>query len=208
MQSLADSRVIAIFRRERYGDPLPLVDALASGGLSAVEFTFTGSDAAGAIVRTKRAFPRMTVGAGTVLTERELHAALEAGADFIASPSLDIELVRAGARRTLMLPGVLTPTEITAGIRAGAPALKLFPAGRFGPNYVREMAVLFPGVPLIPSGGIGLSDAKAYLAAGAAAVGIGSSLTGGPEDDVDLKRLTERAATLATSCGSTPLDLG
>ncbi|MEA2331452.1 MAG: 2-dehydro-3-deoxyphosphogluconate aldolase / (4S)-4-hydroxy-2-oxoglutarate aldolase [Thermoleophilaceae bacterium] len=194
---LAGSRFVAVLRRRRYDDAAALVEALAGAGVTAVEFTFTGSDAAAAIAATKAAHPELAVGAGTVTSVDDLERAIAAGADFVAAPGFDPDVFARGQARTTMVPGALTPTEVMRCAKAGARLVKIFPAARFGPSYLRELTVLLPGVSFMPTGGIGIDDASDYLAAGAVAVGVGSALTGGIDDVPDLGVITARARRLS-----------
>jgi 2-dehydro-3-deoxyphosphogluconate aldolase/(4S)-4-hydroxy-2-oxoglutarate aldolase len=120
------------------------------------------------------------VGAGTVVRPEQMEAAGRAGADFAVAPILDVELVRASIASGLpFIPGALTPTEIAAAWAAGATFVKLFPASSVGPSHVRELRGPMPDVALIPTGGVDGSTARAFLEAGAAAVGIGGAIVDG-----------------------------
>jgi 2-dehydro-3-deoxyphosphogluconate aldolase/(4S)-4-hydroxy-2-oxoglutarate aldolase len=117
------------------------------------------------------------VGAGTVLSRDQLAAARRTGADFAVAPIVDPALVReATAAGMPFVPGALTPTEIATAWSAGATFVKLFPATAVGPAFVRELRGPMPDVELIPTGGVDAESARAFLDAGAAAVGIGSAI--------------------------------
>lgn len=176
-------RLIVVLRR--VAPPaalLDLVGELADAGARAFEITFDAPAAAAdlAAVRNRlaaRADGPFLVGAGTVLSADQLAAARRVGADFAVSPLFDPELLAvAVAEEFPFVPGAFTPTEITAAWRAGATFVKLFPASAVGPGFVRELRGPLPETRLIPTGGIDATNADAFLAAGAAAVGIGGAI--------------------------------
>lgn len=174
-------RLIVVLRRVAPRDRLlALVDELAEAGARIFEITFDAPEAAGDLVvlRERLAVHRTClVGAGTVLNPDLLRAATEAGADFAVSPVLDATLTSAAVHEGMpFIPGALTPTEIAAAWAAGATFVKLFPASAAGPALVRELHGPMPDVALIPTGGVDLANARAFLDAGAAAVGIGSAI--------------------------------
>ena len=179
-------RLIVVLRRVAPQSALlSLVAELADAGVRAFEVTFDSSSAAAdlAAVRarlTARADGPFLVGAGTVLRRHDLEAARRAQADFAVSPLLDTSLVSTAVNEGLpFIPGAFTPTEIAAAWGAGAPFVKLFPASAVGPTFVRELRGPMPDAQLIPTGGIDASNARAFLDAGAIAVGIGGAITGG-----------------------------
>lgn len=136
------------------------------------------------------------LGAGTVLSADDARAAHLAGADFVVTPALGEGV---GAARALGLPvlaGVMTPTDVLTARRMGATALKIFPAEQAGgPGYLRALRGPFPTLPFVPVGGVDADAARAYLAAGATAVGVGSPLLGDAADGGDLAALRTRART-------------
>lgn len=174
-------RLIAVLRRVKPRDALlRLVDELADAGVRTFEITLDAPEGADdlAAVRAHLAGRDCLVGAGTVLRPEQLDAARRAGADFVVSPLLDVGLVRAALDGALpFVPGAMTPTEAATAWAAGATFVKLFPASAVGPSFVRELRGPLPEVQLIPTGGIDATNAGAFLAAGAAAVGIGSAIT-------------------------------
>lgn len=172
--------VVAILRGDPGSGLLAAVDALAAGGVRAIEVSLTSPGATALIARAAaHAPPGMVVGAGTVLTVpqvREVHAS---GATFLVSPVVDAEVIGAALDLGLApIPGAFTPTEVRAALRAGAPAVKLFPADVLGPRFVKGLLAPMPGVRLVPTGGVSLELARAFAAAGAWAVGVGSPLLG------------------------------
>lgn len=183
-------RLIVVLRRvEPRERLLSLVAELADAGVRAFEITMDGRLAADdlAAVRSHlgtREDGPFLVGAGTILRRAQLDAARGAGADFGVSPLLDRDLLAAAIAEGLpFIPGAMTPTEIAAAWDAGATFVKLFPAAAVGPSFVRELRGPLPDVPLVPTGGVDASNARAFLDAGAAAVGIGGAIVRAGTDE-------------------------
>lgn len=190
---LRRERLVAVIRRETEDQALRAAMVLIEHGVRIVEITFTTPGAAAVIGRLRRDHDReILVGAGTVTDGEQLRAAHAAGANFAVSPGWSYDLVRAAADIGMpYVPGVLTPTEMQQAVTSRVRLTKLFPADLVGPGYVREVAAVFPGLELMPTGGIDASNAAAWISAGAIAVGIGGGLgaassTG--EDSADLRR--------------------
>ena len=187
IQIVKQSRVIAILRNIALKQAMTLVGALVDGGVRAVEITLDGRDAFDTIQRIREVYgDRILLGAGTVMTQEQMRSALCAGVDLLFCPHLDEDLVRlAAAEGKLMIPGVMTPTEIVRAKKAGARVLKLFPARALGPDYIKDVSGPVSDVSFIPTGGISPGNAAEYLQAGALAVGMGGSLVspGDAEDD-------------------------
>lgn len=174
-----------------------IADALVGGGVRAFELTLNDPEdqALRSIEAAARAGPGLGIGigAGTVLTIEAAARAVDAGAAFLVMPHLDAELVRWAADRGIpAMPGCATPTEILTAWRAGAAAMKVFPASSLGPSFLRECRGPFPGLPLLPTGGITVDNAAAFIAAGAIGVGMGSWLIG----DTAPTGVRERAAQI------------
>ncbi|SFU78292.1 bifunctional 4-hydroxy-2-oxoglutarate aldolase/2-dehydro-3-deoxy-phosphogluconate aldolase [Alicyclobacillus macrosporangiidus] len=178
LERLCEGGVVAIFRRVDRQHIQPLVEAVVKGGVRAVELT-VDSDGAYETIRAIRdaAGADLLVGAGTLMEPEQVDRAVEAGADFLLSPHLDVALLaRADRLGAPFIPGVTTPTEIVQARRAGAQVLKLFPAGPLGPAYLKDLLGPFRGVAFLPTGGITPDNAPDYIRAGAPAVGMGSAL--------------------------------
>jgi 2-dehydro-3-deoxyphosphogluconate aldolase/(4S)-4-hydroxy-2-oxoglutarate aldolase len=141
-----------------------LAKALFAGGVDVIEITFRTDAAPDAIAAIVREVPEMTVGAGTVLTLDQLELAERSGAGFIVSPGLDKKLVRAAQSKGLaVIPGAVTPTEITAALDLGLSAVKFFPASVYGgAAALKALAAPFAGVRFVPTGGIDGSNAREY----------------------------------------------
>jgi 2-dehydro-3-deoxyphosphogluconate aldolase/(4S)-4-hydroxy-2-oxoglutarate aldolase len=197
LERLAEVPVVAILRAEDAGRFLEVGRVLYEGGVRAIEVTLTSVGALDAFARLREELPGdALLGVGTVRSAGDAEAALAAGAGYLVAPDFRPEMVAFAVARGLpVVPGALTPTEVAAAWAAGATAVKVFPVSAVGgPGYVKAVRAPLPEVPLVPTGGIGIDDIGAYLAAGAAAVGIGAPLlgdAGGP--DGDLSALGDRA---------------
>lgn len=191
--AVTDQRVIPVARGQDPTTAPPLAKALAEGGLTVLEITVEGDGGIEAIASL--AGGPMVVGAGTVTSIGQAEAAIAAGAVFLVSPHLDLDLLDwVSSKGVPFVPGVLSPNEINAALVAGATTMKLFPASLGGPGLVETLLAVYPGLSVIPTGGVDDSNAAAYLEAGAMAVGVGGWLTG--VDDLDVVR--KRAAILAS----------
>ena len=184
--------VVAVARRLEPGTVVGIAEALLAGGILALEVTLDAPEET-ALATIEAAARRAAdepsdgadhdgflVGAGTVRSLDAARRAIDAGAAFLVSPHLDLEIVRwASERRIPVLPGAMTPTEVLAGWAAGASAIKIFPASAVGPAFIRELRGPFPDIPLQPTGGITVENAADFVRAGAVAVGMGSWLFAG-----------------------------
>jgi len=163
------------------------------------------ADTPGAIDAVRRAARAgAPVGAGTIGSATEAHAFGEAGAAFLVSPGVTPEVVRVAVDLGIpAVPGALSPTEIATAQRAGATAVKLFPASLGGPGYLRVLRGPFSDVRFVPTGGIELADLRSWLDAGATCVGLGSALVGPTPSATpgDLRALTERARRVVQLAG-------
>jgi 2-dehydro-3-deoxyphosphogluconate aldolase / (4S)-4-hydroxy-2-oxoglutarate aldolase len=163
-------------------------DAVRRGGIPIVEITMTVPGACALIRDMVCHAPDMIVGAGTVLDPETAQQCLEAGAHFITSPGLDLSIVQQAKKaKVLTMPGALTPSEITAALRAEADFIKVFPCAQMGgASYIRALKGPFANAPLIAAGGVTQQTASDLIRAGATALGIGSELI--PRDAVRRRR--------------------
>jgi len=169
-------RVVAVLRR--VAEPAAVVQALRDGGIGVVEITLDSPTALETIARF-RDEGDLVVLAGTVRSAEDVRAAAEAGAEGCIGPALVPEMLDACREAGLpAIPGAMTPTEVETAWRLGAEMVKLFPAARLGPEFVRDLRGPLADVPLLATGGVDMSNALAFLRAGAVAVGVGSALVG------------------------------
>ncbi|MGH3098554.1 MAG: bifunctional 4-hydroxy-2-oxoglutarate aldolase/2-dehydro-3-deoxy-phosphogluconate aldolase [Streptosporangiales bacterium] len=176
---LVESRLVAILRARDAEGFVETAGLLARSGVTCIEFTLTTRGAVEALGAAAGRLPAGTsLGAGTVLDADTAHAAIDAGAAFLVSPAVCTDVIEAGlARGVPTYPGAWTPTEVLTAWRAGAAAVKLFPASMGGPEYLQQLRAPLPDIPLIPTGGVTIESAVSYVRAGAIAVGVGSALT-------------------------------
>ncbi|MDQ6713927.1 MAG: bifunctional 4-hydroxy-2-oxoglutarate aldolase/2-dehydro-3-deoxy-phosphogluconate aldolase [Candidatus Dormibacteraeota bacterium] len=199
-EEIRAGRVIAIGRRLERRAIVPIAEALVAGGVRAFEVTLDSPDAIATIRELAHRYSggALLVGAGTVLDVAGATTAVQAGARFLVSPHIDVELVRwAVAQNIPVFSGAFTPSEILAAWRAGASAVKVFPASAMGPSYIRELQGPLAAVPLIPTGGVTLENAAAFIAAGAVGVGVGTWLTAGTTPDLIQQRAAQMVRALA-----------
>jgi len=175
---IVELAIVPAVRAANAEDALFAAEAVSRGGLPIVELTMTVPNATELIAQLVKQHPRMVVGAGTVLDLETARACLAAGAKFITSPGLDLEMVEFCVKAGFtVMPGVLTPSEIIAAVKAGADFVKIFPCSQVGGvDYLQALIAPFPHVSFIAAGGINQQTAGKYLAAGAVAVGIGADL--------------------------------
>jgi 2-dehydro-3-deoxyphosphogluconate aldolase/(4S)-4-hydroxy-2-oxoglutarate aldolase len=185
-----EQKVIPVARGLDAGSAPVLAEALRAGGISSIEITVEGNGGFGAIAAVTGG--NLLVGAGTITSIGHAERAVAAGASFLVTPHLDLELIEWAADREIpMVPGALTPTEVVTAWRHRPPAVKLFPAHLGGPPYLKSLRGPLPDVALIPTGGIDATNIGAYLAAGAVAVGVGGWLTAHDDPGVVTQRAVE-----------------
>lgn len=178
MQSIHVAKLIPVLRAESAEEALALVEALVAGGIQVVEITLTVPEPLLVLRRVRQQFPQLLVGAGTVLDPETARICMLEGAQFIVSPALNLKTVELCRRYgTAVFPGALTPTEILTAWQAGADAIKVFPANAMGgASYLRSLRAPFPQIPLIPTGGVSIQNAREFLDSGAMALGVGADL--------------------------------
>jgi 2-dehydro-3-deoxyphosphogluconate aldolase/(4S)-4-hydroxy-2-oxoglutarate aldolase len=200
LAGLERSALVPVIRAPSAEIATRIVDALLAGGVDVFEITMTVPNAVSVIADLAKRFDgRALVGAGTVLTALDAQKCIDAGARFVVSPGLDVGTVETCRKRdVLMAPGVLTPSEVMAALRAGAEVLKVFPCSALGgAKYLKALRAPFPDVKFLPTGGVSVATAGDYIRAGAVALGVGAELV-----DIDAIRagkdevLTERARAL------------
>ena len=178
LNCIAQTGIVSIIRGidEAYIDNT--VKALYNGGIRNVEITFDTPGAVRMIENVKNLFgEKMLVGAGTVLDAETARTAILSGADFILSPSLSAGVIEMCSRYgKLAVPGVLTPTEIITAWELGAQLVKIFPAGAFGPTYIKDIKAPLKQIEIMAVGGINISNAAEFIRSGAMSVGVGSEL--------------------------------
>jgi len=196
LQSIVnEAPIIAIVRRPKV-DPVRCIENLFRAGIRLIEITMDTPDAVQVLEsQLPRVPPNALLGAGTVTDIARAEAALSAGAAFIVTPNIELDVIRTvRAHGIPVMPGALTPTEICAAAKAGADFVKVFPASAVGPLYFRELRGPFEGIPLMATGGVNLENASEFIKAGADALGIGNALM--PKEKGEFDRCAEVAQRL------------
>jgi len=192
--------IIPVVRASSSDEALAAVEAIRAGGIPILEITLTVPGAVQVIADlTRRLGDDTIIGAGTVLDADSARACVDAGARFIVSPSLDVPTIETCRRLGVpVFPGALTPTEIVTAWKAGADAVKVFPANAVGgAAYLKSLKAPLPQIELIPTGGVSLENAAAFIAAGAFALGVGADLVKG-----DAAAITEKARRYVAAVAS------
>lgn len=178
-QTIERTGIIPVLRARSPREARALVDALVAGGIAVMEVTMTVPGAVDLLRALKSEYgDRLLLGSGTVTTAAEAEATIDAGAEFVVSPSLHPDVIaKTRALGKLSIPGALTPTEALTAWRAGADYVKIFPCSAVGgAPYLKALLAPFPDLRLIPTGGVTLQTAPDFLRAGARALGVGSDL--------------------------------
>jgi len=178
LERLIRGGIVAILRAPSGELLADVAEALVAGGIEAVEVTFTVPKADQVLRElADRVGSRLLIGAGTVLDTETARIAMLSGAEFIVSPAVNLGVIEMCRRYDkLVMPGALTPTEVLSAWQAGADVVKVFPCDALGPGYLKALHGPLPQVRLMPTGGVNLDTAAAFLEAGACALGVGSSL--------------------------------
>jgi len=170
--------VVAVIRMKDTERLLKVIEAIGGGGVKSIEITMTVPGAVKLIRELIISVPAdVLIGAGTVTDVQTADEVIEAGAKFLVSPILNLDILkRCVDHNVVIMPGCFTPTEIFAGWRAGADIIKVFPAASLGPRYFKDLHGPFPDIRLMPTGGVSIDNVGEWVKAGAVAVGIGSDL--------------------------------
>jgi len=178
LRHVLDCGIVAVLRSADGQQLVEVARALADGGVTVVEITMTVPGALEVIRQVRQALgDRVLLGAGTVLDPETARAVLLAGAEYIVAPTVNLDVIRLCQRYDkLVMPGAFTPTEILAAWEAGADIVKVFPAEVVGPAYFKALRGPLPQIRLMPTGGVDLGTAAAFLKAGACCLGIGGQL--------------------------------
>jgi 2-dehydro-3-deoxyphosphogluconate aldolase/(4S)-4-hydroxy-2-oxoglutarate aldolase len=191
---LTSSKVIAVLRAPHVAALPPVCDVLVEERILSLELTLTTPGMLDALPElVYRYQDAADVGVGTILTQSEAHRAMDSGAQYLVTPTMNLPVINLAVERQIAIfPGGLTPTELAAGWNAGATAVKIFPAQTVGAGYLKHLRGPFPDLEAIPSGGVDLEAAREWLDAGAVAVSIGGPLLGDALRGGDQSALRER----------------
>jgi 2-dehydro-3-deoxyphosphogluconate aldolase / (4S)-4-hydroxy-2-oxoglutarate aldolase len=169
--------IIGVLRAPDPDTALRAIDALVAGGIVAVEVTYSTPEVAKVLVRAREQHPDLLLGTGTLTTVEQVAESVGAGAEFLVTPGYDEPVAAAmlAAGRVTMI-GALTPSEVMRAQRAGADAVKIFPASLGGPGFLKALREPFPGLRAVPTGGVSAANLGEWFAAGAFAAGAAGSL--------------------------------
>jgi 2-dehydro-3-deoxyphosphogluconate aldolase/(4S)-4-hydroxy-2-oxoglutarate aldolase len=178
LERVHQTGIVAVIRAASGQRLAEVAEALVAGGVDVMEVTFTVPRAHQVLEQVaQRLAGRILLGAGTVLDPETARIAILSGAEFIVSPTLNLDVIRLCRRYDkLVMPGAFTPTEVLAAWEAGADIVKIFPSDVTGPAYLKALSGPLPQIRLMPTGGVNLETAASFLRAGAYALGIGGSL--------------------------------
>jgi 2-dehydro-3-deoxyphosphogluconate aldolase / (4S)-4-hydroxy-2-oxoglutarate aldolase len=178
-EQLEAAGIIPVLRARSAKEALGVVEAMVAGGITVIEVTMTVPGAIDVLRELKKNYgDKLLLGSGTVTDRAECAATIEAGAEFVVSPSLHLDVIaETKAQDKVSLPGALTPTEVITAWRAGADFVKVFPCSAMGgASYLKSLKAPFPFLRLVPTGGVTLQTAASFIEAGAAALGVGADL--------------------------------
>jgi 2-dehydro-3-deoxyphosphogluconate aldolase / (4S)-4-hydroxy-2-oxoglutarate aldolase len=178
-EQLEAAGIIPVLRARSAKEALGVVEAMVAGGVTVIEVTMTVPGAIDVLRELKRSYgSQLLLGSGTVTDVAECAATIDAGAEFVVSPSLHLDVIAETKKRDkVSLPGALTPTEVITAWRAGADFVKVFPCSAMGgASYLKSLKAPFPYLRLVPTGGVTLQTAASFLDAGASALGVGADL--------------------------------
>ena len=178
LQRALTTGIIPVIRATTAEDALFAAEAVLAGGIDTVEITMTVPGATAVVSRIAETMPQILVGAGTVLNAEAAQRCLDAGAQFLVSPGINLKTLEFAQRKSvLMIAGALTPTEVMSAWEFGADLVKIFPCSQVGgASYIRALKGPFPQIPLVPTGGVNLETCAAFIEAGASALGVGGEL--------------------------------
>ncbi|MCW5317152.1 bifunctional 4-hydroxy-2-oxoglutarate aldolase/2-dehydro-3-deoxy-phosphogluconate aldolase [Nostoc sp. KVJ3] len=178
LSQLQKHRAIAVIRAPKMELGQQMAMAVASGGIQLIEITWN-SDRAGELIGQLRSqLPACTIGTGTLFNVQQLQEAIASGAQFLFTPHIDLVMIQAAIKQDIpIIPGAMTPTEIVTAWSQGASCVKVFPVQALGgADYIKSLQGPLGQIPLIPTGGVTLENAKEFLQAGAIAVGLSGEL--------------------------------
>jgi 2-dehydro-3-deoxyphosphogluconate aldolase/(4S)-4-hydroxy-2-oxoglutarate aldolase len=193
--------IVPVVRGATVDNILPIAFALRQGGIPIIEITMETTEALAALEKATNELNDMLIGAGTVLDSETAQQAIFAGARFIVSPSLSVDVIKATKQhQAISIAGGLTPTEIVTAFQHGADMVKIFPAHVFGPKYIQSLKDPLPHIPLMVTGGINRETVGEYIKAGADVAGIGGSLVNVKHRWAadELEAITQRATELVS----------
>jgi len=194
LRRIAEVGLVPVVRAQSADEAMRAIDAIREGGVPILEITMTVPGATSLMETVAKRFgSEVLIGAGTVLDAETARACILAGAQFVVSPSLNLDTIAACRRYSVpVMPGALTPTEVVTAWTAGADVVKVFPCGAVGgASYIKALKAPLPQIELLPTGGVSLKTAADFIKAGSMALGVGADL-------VDLQAIRDGKAGVVT----------
>nr|AGF93154.1 2-dehydro-3-deoxyphosphogluconate aldolase/4-hydroxy-2-oxoglutarate aldolase [uncultured organism] len=198
LEKMKDSGVVGVIRTKSSERLIKVAEAIKKGGVHCIEVAMTTPDALSVIEEVSNQLDDVLIGAGTVLDAETARSAILAGAEYLVSPTTDLDMIKLCNRYDkVVAPGAFTPTEIMEAWEAGADIVKVFPASRLGPKFISDVKSPLPQVKLMPTGGVSKDNAAQFIEAGAEVLCVGSALLDKQAmADEDYGVLTENAKEL------------
>lgn len=195
IRKIIELGIVAVIRADDRGKALKIVEAVRKGGIKAIEITMTVPGAVDVIKELSKEYrgSDIIIGAGTVLDPETARLCILNGAEFLVSPSVNVETIKLCNRyRVPVMPGVMTVKEAVEALEMGAEILKIFPGSAFGPSIIKALKGPIPQGNFMPTGGVSIDNVKDWIKAGAVAIGVGGELTKGAENG-DYDNITDIA---------------
>lgn len=196
LRKIYATAIVPVIRAQSEAEAIKITEALYQGGINIFEITMTVPGALDVIKELRKIYCEndgVVVGAGSVLDAISAKAAIQSGAQFVVGPTVNLEMIKLCNQYQIpVIPGAMTPTEVMTAIGCGADVVKIFPAGLFGPQIIKDIKGPMPQVPLMPTGGVNLDNVVDWIKAGSFAVGVGSALVGKSGQD-DYQGVTQLA---------------
>lgn len=194
LKKIKEDKIVAVIRAESVNEAYDIVSACINGGINIIELTFTVDYAHEIIKALKEKYQEnVLIGAGTVLDSETARLAILNKADFIVSPSFNLECAKLCNRYQVpYMPGCFSIREIVEAMEAGCDIIKIFPASALGPSYIKAIKGPLPNVNLMPTGGVSVANAKDWLDKGCVCIGVGGELYA-PARNKDFEKITEIA---------------
>lgn len=177
LEKMKDSGVVGVIRTKSSKKLLNVAKAIKEGGVNCIEVAMTTPNALSIIEEVSDKLDDVLIGAGTVLDAETARSAILAGAEYLVSPTTDLDMIEMAKRYDkVVAPGAFTPTEVMKAWQAGADIVKIFPASRLGPKFISDVKAPLPQVSLMPTGGVSKDNAVDFISAGAEILCVGSAL--------------------------------
>lgn len=192
---ICDGGLVAVIRAETSEQAKKITEACIAGGVTAIELTFTVPGAHEIISELAKLYSpeEILLGAGTVLDPETARIAILSGAQYVVSPSLNLDTIKLCNRyRIPVMPGAMTIKEVVEGMEAGADIIKVFPGELFGPAFVKAIKGPLPQARIMPTGGVSVENVGEWIKAGCVAVGVGGNITAGAKTG-DYQSITDKA---------------